>query len=245
MYQVAVCEEDADCRSNLQKMLKGAMDDRHFSCSCDLFADPAQLENEIVRRGKVYQILILDTQLKNRNGVEFAVKLRKSGVRSHIIFISSGTASAFSAYDAAPVHYLLKPVRQEQLRLALNRVFQYDRSVPLCVLKTVEKRTVSFPASGILYLEVLDKKIRIHCRNRHTYLVAGSLTGFCREKLPPGQFFFCHRCYAVNLGQIQCLKGYEFVLKDNSAVPIARRRYEQAVDAWKNYREKSGLVSLS
>lgn len=235
MYQVAICEESPSCCAALQEMLAEIMAEQRFVYSCDPYSDPERLENAIVQGKKEYQILLLDTSLKGRDGVEFAKKLRILGARFRIIFISSGPASAFSAYAAAPTHYILKPVQCRELRTALNRVFQYDKSTPLCVLKTIGKEAVALPAANIMYLEVLNKNVLVHCKDGDTHTVWGPLTDFCREKLPAAQFFICHRCYVVNLANVKYLQKYEFILENNSAVPVARRRYKSALETWANY----------
>jgi two-component SAPR family response regulator len=55
------------------------------------------------------------------NGMEVAKQLTHN---SRIIFITSYGEYALAAFDVNAVHYLLKPVTEERLSLALDRAFE-------------------------------------------------------------------------------------------------------------------------
>lgn len=63
----------------------------------------------------------MDLKLPGMNGMEVAKQLTHN---SRIIFITSYGEYALAAFDVNAVHYLLKPVTEERLSLALDRAFE-------------------------------------------------------------------------------------------------------------------------
>ncbi len=241
VYHIAVCESDPECAVQLQKMMEEILTVRGTAFSCDRYTACEQLETAVMSPETRYHLLFLDTVLNGKDGVAFAGKLRDSGLRSPIVFISSDGKSALAAYAAAPIHYLLRPVRKQELHTALCRAFRQYEDGSACIIKTAGKEITALAASDILFLEVFNKMLLVHCRNGVTLTAAGPLTDFFRS-LPAGRFYACHRCYAVNFSCVKCLRRNEFVLKDGSVIPVARRRYQDALCAWKNYLEEEKMI---
>lgn len=232
-YRIAICEDDTECAAKLKEMIKEIMTERRTEYLCERYADAENLTSALTDSPK-YQILFLDTVLNGKSGVEFAKKLRQQGVHSPIIFLSSSSAPALSAYAAEPTHFLLKPVMKQDLNTALCRVFRQRESSFVCMVKTSDGEIAALSANDILYLEVYDKVILVHCRGGNTLTAAGPLTDFCGQ-LPAGRFCACHRCYAVDFAGVRRLRRNEFVLEDGTVIPVARRRFDQVLSAWKTY----------
>jgi DNA-binding LytR/AlgR family response regulator len=67
------------------------------------------------------ELVFLDIRMPGLSGVEVA---RKIGTAAHIIFITAYDQYAVQAFDAGAVDYLLKPVEEDRLSVALDRVKQ-------------------------------------------------------------------------------------------------------------------------
>ncbi len=67
------------------------------------------------------ELVFLDIRMPGLSGVEVA---RKIGTAAHIIFITAYDQYAVQAFDAGAVDYLLKPVEEQRLQVALDRVKQ-------------------------------------------------------------------------------------------------------------------------
>ncbi|TQI68736.1 LytTR family DNA-binding domain-containing protein [Clostridium sp. KNHs216] len=241
VYHIAVCENDPNCAVQLQKMMEEILAGRRMAFSCDRYTACEQLEAAVMSPGTQHHILFLDTVLDGKDGVAFAEKLRDSGLRSPIVFISSDEKSALAAYAAAPVHYLLRPVRKQELHTALCRAFRQYEDGSVCIIETAGRGITVLAVCDIFYLEVFNKMILVHCRDGGTLTAAGPLTDFFR-RLPAGRFYACHRCYVVNFSCVRRLRRNEFVLEDGSVIPVARRRYQDALCAWKNYLEEEKMI---
>ena len=64
-------------------------------------------------------LVLLDIRMPGLSGIEVAQRIGKD---AHIIFITAYDQYAIDAFDAGAIDYLLKPVQEERLQKALERV---------------------------------------------------------------------------------------------------------------------------
>ena len=132
-------------------------------------------------------------------GLELARQLYGRGVRDRIIFITGNPEYALAGYDAAPLHYLLKPVSRERLEEALRRAIE-KRGLQSVLFQRGGK-AVPIPAEDIRCLESRDHGVVVHLKDgEETFAL--SLTDVERL-VPAGMFCRCHRSCLVNLSWVK------------------------------------------
>ncbi len=76
------------------------------------------------RAGRAFDILMMDVELPEGDGIEAASLLRKKGFGGMIIFQSRTADRALEAYGVNALQYLVKPVSREQLWRAMERAIK-------------------------------------------------------------------------------------------------------------------------
>ena len=80
-----------------------------------------------------YDILLLDIELGAMDGVELAKRLRKTNDTVQIVFITGYSDYIAEGYEVAALHYLMKPVKEdntpEELNLGHNTVEEYEEYI--------------------------------------------------------------------------------------------------------------------
>lgn len=90
--------------------------------------------------------------------------------------------------------------------------------------------STSFSADEILYVESVN-------RSRVIYLADGSTTSLSAplatiaERLPNGQFIYCHRSYVVNLERVRSVSRKGLTLDSGQRLPIGRSHYDEVREA--------------
>jgi two-component system response regulator AlgR len=74
------------------------------------------------------EIILLDINMPGMNGLELASHLLKLKLPPAIVFTTAHQAHALSAFDTNAVDYLLKPIRKERLRIAIERAATISQS---------------------------------------------------------------------------------------------------------------------
>lgn len=110
---ILIAEDEHPQRLALEQLVSELMPDANIVASCEdgLAALEAVQQHQI-------DIAFLDIRMPGVSGLEVA---RAAHASTHIIFITAYDEYAVAAFDAGAVDYLLKPIKPERLRQAIER----------------------------------------------------------------------------------------------------------------------------
>ena len=141
---------------------------------------------EVIREEEP-DVVLLDVRMGMVDGLQVARAITEEEMPPAIIFITAYPEHALSAFDAQADAYLLKPVRKEKLREALQRVRKLSRAqkpvanVPPSarpkrefVLATTREGLVRVPVDDIVYF-LADQKYTTVCHLHGEVLIEESL----------------------------------------------------------------------
>jgi len=113
--------------------------------------------------------VLLDIAMPGIDGLETARRLAMSSPATAVVFCTAYDAHALSAFEAAAIDYLVKPVRPERLAAALERVRTFlagrpssgnGRRTHLCARLRGSLRLI--PVEEVRYLQAEEKYVVVH-----------------------------------------------------------------------------------
>ena len=118
-------------------------------------------------------VVLLDIAMPGVDGLEAARHLRDFARRPAVVFCTAYDEHALSAFDAAAIDYLMKPVRPERLAAALERAATFIAGrLPALVSEPARRRTHLcarlrgslrlIPIEEIHYLQAEEKYVIVH-----------------------------------------------------------------------------------
>ena len=221
MYEVIICDDDGAFASTLSSTLSSSFEERGMACHVIHYPDPAQTLSAL-ERGERCDLLFQDILFGEEKGIRFAKLLRQRGWDLDLVFVTSSERYAVAGYDARPLHYLLKPLRQTQLEDVLDLFL--ERHAPHMLSLVTPQETVRLPVTDALYFEVYNHVVKLRRRDGSE----GSWRGTLQElesQLPTGRFVRVHRSYLVNLEHIAVLGRDKVRLTSGDMVPMGRADY--------------------
>lgn len=231
---IAVCDDDPQTAKQNQIALFRILDRhgmlRDQDYEIDVFYTPDLLTQRLEQDPAAYNLLLLDIQLPDANGVELAHFLRDHDVQAEIIYVTNHPGFALDSFPTYPLEYLLKPVDEERLSAAIDRYLFMHRPPERFFLQTNSK---VIPLEEILYLEIVGRKTAIYTSEEQEML-SKSLSSLKQPLLTRG---FCHShfSYLVNLAHVKRIERTILLLDSGEEIPVSRRYYQQLMDRYIEY----------
>lgn len=130
-------------------------------------------------------VMLLDIRMPLMDGIEAAQHAQKLDPKPHIIFTTAFDTYAIKAFDLNAIDYLLKPIRLERLKTAIDKAHalkpkQMEALKPLQKTRThlsihERGRVILVPVEQVIYLRAELKYITVRTAERE-YLIEESLT---------------------------------------------------------------------
>lgn len=180
-------------------------------------------------------VAFLDLRMPGPDGVALAETLMAKAPDLKVVIVSAHNEGALRAFEARVADYLLKPVRLERLRQAVERVQDSGSGVTSTHERldriAVRRRDayVVLELSDVVYFEVKDELVwAITTTDR--FAIDKTLATL-EEELDPESFFRSHRGFIVRLDRIRAIEPvgagtYQLLLDhpEEPKVPLARER---------------------
>ena len=218
-YKIAVCDDSAADMEYIQTLVREWAGERSVQIKGFPSAEAFLFQYE---EEKDFDILLLDIEMAEMDGVSLARRIRRENTAVQIVFITGYSDYIADGYDVEALHYLLKPVKKEQFFQVLDRAAErLKRNEKELLLKTPEG-TVVMPVGEIRYLEVQLNYVTLHGKSDVT--VKRTLGEF--EKELDERFFRLGRSFIINLNAVRRISRTEVLLSDGSLIPLPRGQYE-------------------
>lgn len=168
-------------------------------------------------------IVYLDIEMGQINGIQIGMKLRELGCKAEIIYLTSIKDYVFECFETQPLHYLLKVDRYEKkfeevFKSAIDIIGQ--RQLRYMVCKN-QNRMLKLELSSIKYFEVIKREIVIYYREG-TFKYYGTLEGVS-ERVDNKMFIRIHRAFLVNLSYIKYIEKDMLTLITGEELKIGRK----------------------
>jgi two-component system, LytTR family, response regulator len=200
------------------------------------------------------RIVFLDIRMPSGSeGFELLESLKNE--KFLVVFVTAFKDYAIRAFNANAIHYVLKPVDIEDLRLAVKKLTEASKTFEeypenftqyVSTLKNLSENLVQNKSSNkitishskgikviaddtISYVEADGNCSLIHFTDKSRYMDTRTL-GLYEEILNPDKFFRTHKSYIINLNELTeylSEDGYFAVLKGGQKIPVARNRVQE------------------
>lgn len=231
--RVVIADDEPLARRALAQLL-GTHSDVEIVGEC---ADGADVRDVLAQSD--VDVLLLDVRMPELSGID-AAKL-VTGARPLVVFVTAHEEFGVPAFERGAVDYLLKPVTQARVDVALGRVrdrlaadadaarYRAMLDAPRYLDRLIARvgdRDIFIPTELVELIAADDVYAAVHAGGRR-YLVRTPLDELERS-LAPDRFVRVHRSFIVPVGAVVARRraGGRVVLelRNGATVPVSRRR---------------------
>ncbi|MEO1588647.1 MAG: LytTR family DNA-binding domain-containing protein [Bacteroidota bacterium] len=180
-------------------------------------------------------LLFLDIQMPGKNGFELLEMLDEVPL---VIFTTAYDEFALQAFEYNALDYLQKPIKDERLQKALNKIKEQVQ-----IMSSQEERKVLDEDSQVFVkegekcwfvslrkvrlFEIVDNYTRIYFEDQKPMIP--KTLNYMEKRLDPSVFFRANRQQIINLKWIQHVEPWfsgtlKIALKDGTEVEVSRRQ---------------------
>ena len=234
VVHVAIVEDEQIHQDTLKNYLQRYESENGVSFHIDVFANPILL---LENYKPVYDLIFMDIQMPDINGMETARRLRTMDRNVLLIFVTSLAQYAIEGYEVAAMDYILKPVQYFSFAMRLTKaIWRIDADGGDAIKVANNSGSSRLRLKDILYIEISGHTITYHTLDGGSFSGTGTLSEV-EEKLRGKQFARCNSCYLVNLQYVTHVKGYQLRMKDGTELQISQPRKKGFLQAMQDYHE--------
>lgn len=216
-----------------------------ISCAKDIHDATKQILNQKP------DLVFLDIELDDGSGFDLLFQIPEKNFKT--IIISGHSQYAIDAFKFEITHYLLKPVGVRDLRIAVERVLQYDKNIEnqqehrdKAEYSGISKKKLQVPTnegikifnlSEIEYLQADGSYTIFYFINKKSITVSKNLKSF-ESILSEDNFYRIGRKHIINL---DCVKVYnkqsggKITMENGCAIIVPRRKKDEFLNYMNAY----------
>ncbi len=219
MIYVAICDDETSMSEHIRSVTSEFFRRKNMETIILRFSSG----EELLKYDGQIDILFLDIQMKNIDGMETARKLRENKFRGFLIFITVLREMVFQSFEVQAYDYLVKPVEREQFEKTMERLcesMQNAKEAGLLIQRGHESYIISL--DDIIFCEIIDRKIYLNLASDEVIDYYERIENL--EARLNNWFFRCHRSYLINLRHLRSYKNSIAYMDNGREIPVSRLR---------------------
>ncbi len=233
--KIALCDDQEQYIDMLMKHVERYGNEVDTEFNITVYNSGRKLIDDIKTDSKMYDIVFLDVEMPEINGLKIAEAIRQMSEDIVLCFVTGHEQYAREAYQVEALGYIVKPVAYNELKKLLRRAvimvkYEHDN-------RKSGKNYIEVPVSGDK--RIVDvRTIKYIEKNRNQCILHFSDSELkCYEslkkmynRLDNELFVYVHQGYIVNFNEIKEVKENVICFGRNVEVPVSRRRYKEVRD---------------
>ena len=217
---VAIVEDEEKARLLLNGYLERFGAENDISFMIDLYETPVML---LERYQADYDIIFLDIQMPDINGMDAARQIRALDSSVVLIFVTSLTQYAIAGYEVEALDYIVKPVQYYNFALKMTRAMRHvDGGNAEYLSISTGVGNVRINLRDVKYVAIQDHLLTYYTFDG-TYSEFQSISSL-EKKIQEKGFARCSNACLVNLRYVNSIKGYTLTLIDGTELKISQPR---------------------
>ncbi len=218
-----IAEDSSNDLNKLTKIIK------NWSIKTDIFVDyliSNKVTYDIPENIISCDVALIDIEIPEISGIEFAKQLRKMNKNIIICFITSHNQYAINGYEVSALDYILKPVNSNRFTQTLCKIEQQ--------IKKDVGRMISFKAYNGYY--IIDTRSLIYIESdKHSCIfhmvgeekIINISISQMEILLSNHDMYRVHRSYIINLNMIRSFNGPYIQLNNGDFIPVSRSKMKE------------------
>ena len=228
IIKIAICDDEIIFLEKMKTIIDTYCMKKQIPCEVNIYQSGREFIADYIEMIG-YQIVFLDINMEEIDGLETARELRKMSQKTFLIFVTAFINYTLEGYKVDAIRYLLKTGEnfEQSVYESLDAVFQKMEYTPIIKKFYFQEGCRSIALDKVLYIESALHKLTFYILGEEvtSYTMYDTLNNI--SKMFTNDFIRIHQSYLVNLRFVRKINGNELLLYNNQSLPIARSKLKE------------------
>lgn len=230
MYQVAVVEDEEECRRQIEEYILRYGQEHNLSFQVTTYEDGQEIAED---EHAVYDIIFFDIEMEGMNGMDAAAEVRRRDADVVIVFITNMAQYAIAGYAVGALDFVLKPIDYYGFSFRMQRAMGRMKKKETVEIVINTPHGMKRIDSGDIYYVEIENRILHYYTAEGEFTQRGTMQS-AEEQLKDYHFVKCNHWYLVNVKYVSEISD-NIVCVADSRLEISRRNRTAFIKAVTEY----------
>lgn len=243
--RIAVCDDDAFALGAITGALQSIFKAKDKAYSVDTYRSVREIEEAMKSRS--YDLLLLDIDMPETDGIAFGARLRGKKDSTTILYVSNREERVFESFSVQPLGFVRKSNFFKDLTKYIDLFLENRTNAPdkeMTITADYHGEVFSLPLSSIAYIESQKKNQNVYTANDDKRYTLNMSMQELEDKLESEGFRRIHHGYIVNFRYVTLIGSDTVSLRDGRAVPISRRKVKDVKEQYFEFMRSHGAINI-
>ncbi len=224
---IFICDDDGVFTENFSELLKKELKKHRTEADIHIFLSAAAL-TEAFQRNQPCDVLFLDIDMPQTNGIDLAVSLKEYESKPYLIFVSTVESLVYQTFKVNPFWFIRKRFCESELSEVITALLT-DMRIHLreTITLSCAHSIYTLHPLDICYVECQNKILHIYHENPAQDLsIPYTISALEGELLPYG-FLRVHKGFLVNYRYIFTINRQDIQLDNGEHIPVSKHRVQE------------------
>jgi DNA-binding LytR/AlgR family response regulator len=240
MIRIAVCDDEAKTLDEISLYINQYVQNKNIP-NFEVFRfNSATLLCSALEDGELFDIFLLDVYIGKELGTELANNIRRRGIESPIVFITTSLEHAPQSFEIDTLRYLIKPLDPAKFYEAMDvALLKAERLGEKLIKFKTENGIESINANSVMYSESHSHYQYVTLEDGRQIKVRMTVSELHSMFMKYGGFIRVGRAYIINLRNIKNVSTSEVHLYNNIKILIPRGQHAEIKKAFWDFQYKA------
>lgn len=223
MIKIAICDDEQNIVDKIANVTIEYKKMKNIQFETDTFLSGINL----IRKFSNFDLIFLDIDMPELNGIEVAKKLRDSDVISKIVYVTNHAHFTSQALSLHAFGYIVKPFKDSEIFSLLEDFMKFFNAEIQSKCKRMSFKTtqgvVCLNVEDIIYFEY-SKPNGVNVVTMDKILHTRSTLQEVLKMVEGYGFVSPHKSFIVNLSCVEIIDGINMLMKNGATIQIAQKR---------------------
>ncbi len=223
MTKIALCDDNQQFMKNISELIHDCMKQEKIKVKLYLFNSGTNLINAYKQTGNLFDIVLLDIDMPDMNGMETAKYIRQYDDQCMLIFLTSMDDQVYKVFEFNTFRFIRKKYYEKELHAALLDAIKCLEEKEIKYEFKTKDEVVKLSTNEILYFEMVNRNVEMHTLHR-PYTLTMSIFKEISDKFSDKGFVSVYKGALVNLRYIKSVKKMQIELDNGEVLGVSRQR---------------------